>query len=129
MRIWAVGFALLVLGCAGASRRGEAPRATTLEPGAEYVELVDFVSDDQLAKYDTVRIAECRLGRNFASLENNLTACENALRNEALTSDASIAWVKPGWRKLGEGSGCENCVELKAMLLTPKRIGRHAVRP
>ena len=97
----------------------EAPKAIALEPNAEYVELVSFVSEDRLKDFEEVKTIECRMGMNFSDAQANVEACENFLRNEALASDAAIAWVKPEWKRIGAFPGCANCVEMRAMLLTP----------
>lgn len=128
LRLVSAALALGLLACSSVSPRRyrSAPKSIALEQGAEMVELVSFVSDDRLMGFDEVGTIECRLGMNYSEARANVEACENYLRNEALAQDASIAWVKPEWKRVGTGRGCENCVEMRALLLTPKVAGRRS---
>jgi hypothetical protein len=114
------GCSTLTPGSSRATADAGAPKETTLVAGTEFIELVSFVSEDRLAGYAELKTIECRLGMNFSDPDTNVAACENHLRNEAFRNGASIAWLRPEWRKVGNDKGCDNCVEMRAMLLVPK---------
>lgn len=119
---------VLLTGCASSATYLEAPKETGLLAGAEHVEIVNFVSDDRLADYEELKTIECRLGMNYSPAETNVEVCENSLRNEAFENGASIAWVRPEWKKVGTEPSCANCVEMRAMLLAPKQARSQRAR-
>lgn len=84
------------------------------------VEVTSFVSADRLVDYEEVRTSQCSLGMNYATAEVNVAACEAFFRNEAFNCSASIAWVKSEWKRVGTSPDCANCVEMRALLLTPR---------
>lgn len=105
------------------------PKNTKLDPAAYNVNIVEFLPSVEKDKYDEVEMLSCALGMNMKPVETNMNSCYNFFKNEAYSRGSKLILVKPENKRIGTemisgGSGpihCENCVDMKAIILMPKK--------
>jgi hypothetical protein len=99
-----------------------------IEPGADKVELVEYLPPLRRSELVEINMVTCELGMNAKPQELNIQSCKNKLRNEAQKLGGIVVLMEPEKQKIGkdsynEVSGnmyCPNCVTLRGVVYGPK---------
>jgi len=90
-----------------------------LHPGAEKIEVVEYLSQDKRDQLVDVGLVKCEKCLNQKTLRANQRSCMNNLRNQALKMGGSFVVVNEGWETL-TGDPITNCVNVKGLVYKKK---------